>query len=285
MAKIFKTIFGFLLIVIGIGLYTYPIATTKYLSYETTQYIEEYDEKWNKDSKKKADLLEEIKAYNKEIYENGQAGFCDAWSYQQAPISLKGLEDGKYGYISIPAMDVKLPLYIGASNENLTKGAAILGQTSIPIGEKNQNSVIAGHRGYHGSPYFREIEKLKKGDKVIIQTPWKKLTYYVEGYDIIDPNDIDAVKIQKGKDMVTLVTCHPYRSHGKYRYVVYCSREGKKTVSENTTTSTQPDITFTSSEPDIHRENMVRKISAIILIVGMLLTLIRIWKNRKEEYD
>lgn len=282
MAKIFKTIFGFLLIVIGIGLYTYPIATTKYLSYETTQYIEEYDEKWNKDSAKKADLLEEIKAYNKEIYENGQAGFCDAWSYQQAPISLKGLEDGKYGYISIPAMDVKLPLYIGASDENLRKGAAILGQTSIPTGGKNQNSVIAGHRGYHGAPYFREIEKLSPGDKVIIQTPWKKLTYYVESYDIINPYDNDAVKIQEGKDMITLVTCHPYRSHGKYRYIVYCSRDGKKADQSDTAVSKKTDIVFTSSEPDIKREDFVRKISAIILIVGMLLTIIRIHKNRKE---
>lgn len=82
--------------------------------------------------------------------------------------------------------------------------------------------------------------------------------------------------------MITLVTCHPYRSHGKYRYIVYCSRDGKKADQSDTAVSKKTDIVFTSSEPDIKREDFVRKISAIILIVGMLLTIIRIHKNRKE---
>jgi sortase A len=57
-------------------------------------------------------------------------------------------------------MNVELPLYWGATSEHLAAGAAVLGQTSIPIGGVNTNSVIAGHRGYQGAPYFREIENL-----------------------------------------------------------------------------------------------------------------------------
>ena len=84
--------------------------------------------------------------------------------------------------------------------------------------------LIAAHRGYEGIPYFREIEKLKVGDRVIIKNPWEKLTYRVEEIKIIQPDDSNQIKIQKGKDMVTLLTCHPYRGHGRYRYVVYCMR-------------------------------------------------------------
>ena len=77
-------------------------------------------------------------------------------------------------------MHVKLPLYLGATLENMRKGAAIMGETSLPIGTKNSNCVIAAHRGYQGIPYFREVEKLNVGDRVIIQNPWEKLSYRVE---------------------------------------------------------------------------------------------------------
>ena len=79
----------------------------------------------------------------------------------------------------------------GTSDSHLAKGAAVLGQTSLPVGGENTNSVIAGHRGYSGIPYFREIGRLKTGDKVVIRNPWEKLTYLVEQIQIIDPNDID----------------------------------------------------------------------------------------------
>lgn len=280
MRKTFRILFGIMLIAIGVGIYTYPVATTEYQAYQTKKYIEVYEDKWNEDSEEKNALLKEIKGYNEKIYQTGQKDFCDAWSYTQSPISLDGLKDNKYGYIEIPAMDVKLPLYIGASEENLRKGATVLGQTSIPIGEKNQNSVIAAHRGYQGAPYFREIEKLSPGDKVFIKNPWEKLTYYVESCAVISPYDNDAVKIQKGKDMITLVTCHPYRSHGKYRYIVYCTRE--KTVDQQTKT-VSTEYEFISSEPDIKRENMVRKMCAVILIAGILSTIISLKRNREEE--
>ena len=42
--------------------------------------------------------------------------------------------------------------------------------------------------------------------------------------NIINPNEIDAILIQPGKDMITLLTCHPYGSGGLYRYLVYCER-------------------------------------------------------------
>ena len=121
-------------------------------------------------------------------------------------------------------MGVEMPLYLGASNENMANGAAVLSQTSIPIGGINTNAVIAGHRGYGGYSYFRYIEVLEEGDEVIITNLWKTLTYKVSEIRIVTPDDVDAILIQPGKDMVTLLTCHPYASGGKYRYLVFCER-------------------------------------------------------------
>lgn len=128
------------------------------------------------------------------------------------------------GYIEIPKMKVTLPLYWGASQENLSKGAGILETSSKPVGGIDSNCVIAGHRGYRGIPFFQEIELLEKGDLVYLTNLTETLTYMVENIAIVAPTDSDAVAVQEGKDMITLLTCHPYRSHGKQRYLVYCIR-------------------------------------------------------------
>lgn len=97
--------------------------------------------------------------------------------------------------------------------------------TSLPVGGEDTNCVIAGHRGYNRSKtFFKDIEYLSAGDRIYIKNSWEELVYEVEKIDIVTPNDVDAVKIRPGKDMVTLLTCHPYGSNGKYRYLVYCSR-------------------------------------------------------------
>lgn len=180
-------------------------------------------------------------------------------------------------------MHVKLPLYLGATLENMRKGAAIMGETSLPLGTKNSNCVIAAHRGYQGIPYFREIEKLNVGDRVIIQNPWEKLSYRVEQIKIIKPDDSDQIRIQKGKDMVTLLTCHPYRSHGKFRYVVYCVRDKGQKIPKQAI-RTMDDTSFESSKWDIQREKLVRYAGiGILIFFGMELIKTSKRKGGKED--
>jgi len=176
------------------------------------------------------DLLEAMEAYNEKIYRDAQAGLCDAWSYQEPSFDLAeyGIDDGVIGVISIPKLDIEMPIYLGATYDNMAKGAAHLSQTSLPIGGENTNCVIAGHRGWNGADYFRYIDRLEPGDTVIITNLWEELTYTVSDIKIIDPNDVDEILIQDGKDMLTLLTCHPYGSGGKYRYVIYCNNITKE---------------------------------------------------------
>ena len=65
---------------------------------------------------------------------------------------------------------------------------------------------------------------LKIGDEVRITNLWETLVYRVSEVKVIDPDDIDEILIQPGRELLTLVTCHPYASGGLYRYVVYCER-------------------------------------------------------------
>ena len=129
-----------------------------------------------------------------------------------------------FGVISIPGIELEMPLYLGATEAHMAEGAAQLGQTSIPIGGENTNAVIAGHRGYNGAPYFRYVPELQIGDSVDITNLWGILHYKVVETRIIQPNDIDAIKIQPGRDLITLLTCHPYASGGRQRFLVICER-------------------------------------------------------------
>lgn len=263
MKRNLMNILGIILIGIGTFVFLSPVFSSYKQQKNADQEIEAF-EKEKKIPKEKDPLYQEAVSYNQKIYKNGQSGLKDAWSYRTSPIRLK---DGKkrFGYIKIKKMDVKLPLYLGATLENMRKGAAIMGETSLPLGTKNSNCVIAAHRGYEGIPYFREIERLKVGNRVIIKNPWEKLTYRVEEIKIIQPDDSDQIKIQKGKDMVTLLTCHPYRGHGRYRYVVYCIRDHGQKIAEKKN-STIKDMHFQSSEWDIRREKIVRYVGLMLLI-------------------
>ena len=137
---------------------------------------------------------------------------------------LYGLTDEVFGVISIPAMELEMPIYLGATEQHMAEGATHLSQTSLPIGGDNANCVIAGHRGYNGASYFRYIDKLKVGDLVSVTNLWERLTYRVCEIKIIDPHDVTEILIQPGRELLTLLTCHPYASGGRQRYVVSARR-------------------------------------------------------------
>ena len=187
---------------------------------------------------KNAQLYQEMQAYNQQIFSDGQSGLTDPWSYEQETLDLSeyGIDDGMIGILDIPKMDVTLPLYLGATQEKMAKGAVMLGQTSFPVQGTDSNCVIAAHRGWKGIPMFREIERLEIGDELTIQNCQETLTYRVSEIEIILPDESDKIMIQPGRNMVTLMTCHPYTQNSK-RYVVYCDEVG-----------TQPEVAVDAAE-------------------------------------
>lgn len=174
-----------------------------------------------------------LEEYNQEISAHGQSGLGDPSSYETPVMDLKdyGLSENVIGTIWIPRMDVRLPIYLGANSANMARGAGLLGQTSMPLGSPDSNVVIAAHRGYKGIPMFRNIQSLQRGDKIQITTPWETLIYRVCDLKIISPEDTDEILIQEGRDLVTLLTCHPYTKNYQ-RYLVAAERSFEPVVGE-----------------------------------------------------
>lgn len=198
-----------------------------------TNPSQQYQQKQSKSLTKKekiktlSDLKRDIIKYNKTIYKEGQ-GKLNKKNYSKPSFDLKkyGFKNNIYGYINIPKINVKLPILLGCNDSTMALGAAHLSQTSIPFGGKNTNAVLAGHCGYGYSDYFRYLEKLKKGDMIVVKTPFNRLNYKVVNKKVVSPTITNDMLIHTNKDLLTLFTCHPYPSN-KYRLFVSAARSSK----------------------------------------------------------
>lgn len=291
-----KLIFVSLMFILGLVLFLYPLVNkyeNKIEVNETKKTFEKTVEKLKEESKEEDSplnkLYSDMKAYNEKIYKDKQSDLKDPWSYEQSSFDLTkyGVDNNIIGYIIVPHMEIELPIYLGANSDNMAKGAVHMSQTSLPIGGENTNCVIAAHRGYKGIPMFCDIEIMEIGDEVIIKNLWETLKYRVSNIKIINPSDSQEVLIQPGKDMVTLITCHPYTKNYK-RYVVYCEREkddeenNNQTVSNETVTANKEDKLKKLSESQ-YRILFDRYSPLVgVVIMGLLLIVLIVTGKKKK---
>lgn len=261
------TIIGFL---IGLGIFLYPHISSWLINNEVKDAIKEFETNGTiAQSKPEDELYQAMVAYNETLYKSGQSEISDAWTFKQEEFKLNGYDykNNAVATITIPKMELKMPIYLGATKENMSRGIVNLGNTSLPVGGKNTNCVLAGHRGYRGAPFFRNIEDLQIGDEVIINNYWEQLKYNVFEIKVIYPTESEQVLIQDGKDMITLITCHPYRNNYQ-RYVVYCRRSDEF---DSSTVIPDHNNDIVSSKEDIASEQSLPYIMLTVLGLGIII--------------
>ena len=162
-------------------------------------------------------------AFNKQLPETQRTSYtADSLRRPSIKVSDYGWEQDAFGYVYIPAAEIEAPIFLGASSSNMNKGGAVLGQTSMPIGGRSTNCVIAGHRTWSGAVQFKGVEKLQVGDEVRLTNPWETLVYHVIETKIVLPDTVDEIMIQEGRDLLTIFTCTYPNTR---RYMVICERE------------------------------------------------------------
>ena len=235
-----KVIFVLMMCVfqLGLSLLLFPVfngflldrqvgqATQSFLTQVDTVIEETQSTDPAEETKPYQELWDEMCAYNETLYAEMQASFDSPDDYEQPSFNLLdyGLEDEVFAVLTARKINLEMPVYLGATDTHLAHGASHMSLTSLPIGGENTNCVIAGHRGYSGASYFRYIEKLQLGDYVTITNLWETLTYKVVEIKIINPYEVEEILIQNGRELLTLLTCHPYASGGRQRYLVFCER-------------------------------------------------------------
>ena len=188
-----------LLAVAGICVMLWPTFTGSRLESHAEEAAQTFLEE-RKPEQQYPELLTDLQAYNQRIYVEKQSGLVDleACEAPAADLTAYGIEDEIIGVLEIPIMELTMPVYLGASDAHLAAGAAVLGNTSAPIGGDNSNCVIAGHRGWRGADYFRHIDRLQVGDTITLTNLWETLTYTVADIQIIQPHEVDMIKNTAG---------------------------------------------------------------------------------------
>lgn len=197
-----------LLFFLGIGLIAYPIAGSCYTAWHQSQVHTQYQERLEKTDRREIKATRaEAEAYNQLLASGATAAELEAQDYEGL-LNLTG--SGVMGYIEIPAIDVLLPIYHGVGEDSLEHGAGHMPSTSLPVGGKGTHAAISAHTGMSTARMFTDLGQLETGDVFYLHVLDETLTYEVDQLLIVEPYQTDALKIDRGKDYVTLITCTPY---------------------------------------------------------------------------
>ncbi|MDU6523316.1 class C sortase [Enterococcus devriesei] len=205
-----------MMFITGFLIFMYPFVVDSINNFVDQQRLEEVQDKMearsDADKKKRLDKLEQENKKLRTIIP-GAGSFDDPFES-----SLRGTKSPKKEYyekhmigaIFIPKIKVSLPVYDQTDDFLLDKGATVLQGTSFPVGGSSTHSVITGHSGLPDKMLFTDLEELKKQDKFYLHIEGKKLAYQVEKIERVKPDNFSALKIEKNRDLVTLLTCTPY---------------------------------------------------------------------------
>jgi sortase A len=108
--------------------------------------------------------------------------------------------------IQIPAIKVDAPVVQGDGWDQLRKGVGQHVNSSIP--GKNGNVILSAHNDVFGE-IFRDLDKLKTGDQIILFTSTRQFTYSITNSLIVEPTRVDVMQ-ETADATVTLVSCYPY---------------------------------------------------------------------------
>lgn len=132
------------------------------------------------------------------------ADFTEDATYQRL---LDSDATGTMGALRIPAIGVDLPIRHGTGPDSLDNGLGHVHGTSLPVGGTDTRTVISGHTNVQGKTLFTRLDELKKGQTFVIGVYGRVLHYRIVDIAIIDPPDVNALKIVAGKDLASLLTC------------------------------------------------------------------------------
>ncbi|MDT2659328.1 class C sortase [Enterococcus hulanensis] len=213
--KIIIDVVMMLILIFGIGAIAYPFVGNTVMSYLDQRIIEKAQEKANREDQanlaasQKKMLEKNAKLALEGINAGGDpfAGKEEETDFSKNPDYLS---DHTLGTISIPKIDVRLPIFDRTSDFFLERGASLLEGTSYPIGGKNTHSVISAHRGLSKAKFFTDLPELKKKDLFYIEIGGNTFAYKIKKVQVIKPEETEQLRIEEGKDLVTLLTCTPY---------------------------------------------------------------------------
>ena len=211
MKKHLPTILLILVFVVGLSLLLYPTISDYWNSFHQSQAIASYAETIaNIEDDEYEHIWNAALDYNTALSQHGIRWILSEEELENYNAQLDPSGSGIMGYIEIPTIGCSLPIYHGTDEAVLQIAVGHIEGSSLPVGGLGTHCVLSGHRGLPSAKLFTDLDKLVVGDTFIIRTLDETLTYEVDQILIVLPEETDALTIEEGKDLCTLVTCTPY---------------------------------------------------------------------------
>lgn len=203
---------GTLILVLGLGVLAWSATvylwkdpfTTLYTAYEQRRLETQLDEQ-----------LERWSASPKPPEHTGRGKVRPDVRREARRYRIASDEGDAVARLEIPRLDLDAVVVNGTSSGDLRRGPGRHLETSMP-GE-GRLVYIAGHRTTFGAP-FSDIDKLRRGDRILLELPYASVEYRVTGHRIVDDTDLSALR-SRGREELVLQACHP-RFFASQRYLI-----------------------------------------------------------------
>ena len=201
------------LLLSGIGILAYPFVSDALNNYLDQQIISHYQRQAVKENEEvMAKIQENMTKKNQQLAKEGGNPGADPFTKKKEPAKKDRtyFEKHTIGILTIPKINVNLPIFDQTTMKLLEKGACLLEGTSYPIGGKSTHAVLSSQRGLSQAKLFTNLPQLKIKDHFYIEINGQYLAYQVDQIKTVEPTETEALQIQEDQDLVTLVTCTPY---------------------------------------------------------------------------
>lgn len=209
------------MVMVGLAILLYPTISNFLIEQNASRMIESYDDAVEALSEEERQaILDEAHAYNAALAARagaGSAGEADSASSAESAALLERYNEvldlngnGMMGYISIPSIEVTLPIYHGVEEQVLQEAVGHIEGTSLPVGGMATHAVLSGHRGLPSAKLFTDLDQMQEGELFFIRVLDETFAYQVDGIETVLPDETESLAIRAGEDKVTLVTCTPY---------------------------------------------------------------------------
>lgn len=215
--NIIRGLLVFLLLILAVGLISYPFIANYIFENRADSIVSSVEEVADSiEDSEQEEAIQAAKEYN-QVIASGRVQLTDPFiefesdddsdSYESL---LCVTDDGVMGFVEIPSINLKLPIYHGTSDAVLEKGAGHLQGTSLPVGGENTHTVITGHTGLSNAKLFTDLTELDEDSIFFLNVMGEKLAYEVDQIKVVLPSEMSDLQIIPGEDYCTLLTCTPY---------------------------------------------------------------------------
>lgn len=200
-----------LVLLIGLGFLAYPTVSDWWNNRAQANFVTQYSDAVSEvDPEILAEFREAARVYNEELPLNIGRFSPSEEDVEAYKKYLDPAGNGVMGYVTIPKIGVRLPIYHTAEEEVIQVAVGHVVGSSLPIGGDSTHSVLSSHRGLPQAKLFTHLDQLEVGDTFQVTVLGEILTYEVSQIDIVLPTDMSLLAIEEGEDLCTLVTCTPY---------------------------------------------------------------------------